>query len=439
MRRSRTRVLARTMLVLSALCALLIGAVWWLNVRDEDPLDPVAAAIATSAPAASEQIARGAYLARAGNCMGCHTVQGGAAYAGGRGVSTPFGTVYAPNLTPDLATGIGAWSAAEFWRALHNGRGRDGRLLYPAFPYPNYTRVTRADSDAIHAYLRSLPAVAQPNKPNALAWPFDQQAALAVWRALYFRPARPVPDATRSADWNRGAYLVAGLGHCNACHASRNALGATPGPLDLEGGLIPVQNWYAPSLMSPNEAGVAGWDTQSIVDLLKTGVATPDSTLVSVAGPMGEVVSGGTQYLSEPDLRAMAAYLQALPPSAEAQGTPVAARGTAVVNGPGARLYEQQCAQCHGEHGEGVPGIYAALAGNRAVTMHTPANLVHLVLEGGFAPATAGNPQPFGMPPFATVLSDDDVAQLLTFIRDSWGNGAAAVSALEVRRYRGAR
>ena len=306
MRPGLTRLLARAVLVLSALCALLIGAVWWLNVRDEGPLGAAAAANAMSAPSASEQIARGAYLARAGNCIGCHTVQGGAAYAGGRGVPTPFGTVYAPNLTPDLATGIGAWSAAEFWRALHNGRGRDGRLLYPAFPSPNYTRITRADADAIHAYLRSLPAVAQANKPNALAWPFDQQAALAVWRALYFRPARPVPDATRSAEWSRGAYLVEGLGHCNACHASRNALGATPGPLDLEGGLIPVQNWYAPSLTSPNEAGVAGWDTQSIVDLLKTGVATPGGTLVAVAGPMGEVVSGGTQYLSEPDLRAMA-------------------------------------------------------------------------------------------------------------------------------------
>ena len=438
MRRGLTRLLARAVLVLLALCMLLIGAVWWLNVRGEDPLD-AAAATATSASAATEQIARGAYLARAGNCIGCHTVQGGAAYAGGRGVPTPFGTVYAPNLTPDIATGIGAWSAAEFWRALHNGRGRDGRLLYPAFPYPNYTRITRADADAIHAYLRSLPAVAQANKPNALAWPFDQQAALAVWRALYFRPVRPVPDATRSAEWNRGAYLVEGLGHCNACHASRNALGATPDPLDLAGGLIPVQNWYAPSLMSPNEAGVAGWDTQSIVDLLKTGIASPGGTLVAVAGPMSEVVSGGTQYLSEPDLRAMADYLKSLPPSAEARGTPVAAQGTSVVDGPGAKLYEQQCAQCHGEHGEGVPGIYAALAGNREVNLHTPANLVHLVLEGGFAPATAGNPQPFGMPPFATVLSDADVAQLLTFIRGSWGNDAAAVSALEVRRYRGAR
>ena len=439
MTRRLTRALGRAALVLLALGALLTGAVGWLNVRGEDPLDAAAAFNDTPAVPAAEQIARGAYLARSGNCMGCHTVRGGAAYAGGRGVPTPFGTLYAPNLTPDIATGIGTWSAAEFWRALHNGRARDGRLLYPAFPYPNYTRITRADSDAIHAYLRSLPAVARANTPNTLAWPFDQQAALAVWRALYFRPAQAAPDPSRSAEWNRGAYLVEGLGHCNACHASRNALGATPGPLDLAGGLIPVQNWYAPSLTSPTEAGVAGWDTQAIVDLLKTGVASPGVTPVAVAGPMSEVVSGSTQYLSEPDLRAMAAYLKALVPSAPARSQPVAARSTAAVDGLGAKLYEQQCAQCHGEQGEGVPGIYAGLAGNRAVTLRTPANLVHLVLEGGFAPATEGNPQPFGMPPMATVLSDDDVAQLLTFIRGSWGNDAAPVSALEVRRYRGAR
>jgi mono/diheme cytochrome c family protein len=434
--RGSVRALGWSALVLATLGAVLAGVVWALNVRDQDPLDRASAA---AAPAALEQIARGAYLARAGNCMGCHTAQGGAAYAGGRGVPTPFGTVYAPNVTPDPATGIGAWSAAEFWRALHNGRARDGRLLYPAFPYPNYTRTTRADSDAIHAYLRSLPAVVQANRPNALAWPFNQQIALAVWRALYFRPARPAPDATRSAEWNRGAYLVEGLGHCNACHASRNALGATPGPLDLAGGMIPVQNWYAPSLTSPHEAGVAGWDTQSIVDLLKTGVATPAGALAAVAGPMGEVVSGGTQYLSDADLHAMADYLKALPPPAAGHAAPTPPVNAASLDGRGARLYDQHCAQCHGDHGEGVPGIYAALAGNRAVTLPTPANLVHAVLEGGFAPATAGNPQPFGMPPFATVLSDDDVAQLLTFVRGSWGNGAAAVSALEVRRDRGTR
>ena len=427
-----TRALRRTAPALLGLLAfglLLVALIWWLNRRDEDPLanDGSSAGGAASA----EQIARGAYLARAGNCVGCHTAQGGAPYAGGRGVPTPFGTVYAPNLTPDTATGLGAWSPAVFWRALHNGRARDGRLLYPAFPYPNYTRITRADSDAIHAYLRSLPAVGQPNRPHALRFPFDQQAALAVWRALYFRPERVVPDASRGAEWNRGAYLVEGLGHCNACHASRNALGASSSTLDLAGGLIPVQNWYAPSLTSPDEASVARWDLQHIVDLMRTGV----SARGAVMGPMGEVVGGSTQYLNEPDLRAMATYLKALPPTPAAP-VPLDPPKSPSPDSPGGKLYAQHCVQCHGEQGEGVPGIYPALAGSRAVTMEVSANLVHLVLEGGFPPSTAGNPRPYGMPPFATVLSTDEVARLLSYVRASWGNHGAPVSALEVARFR---
>ena len=432
------RALVRGALAVLGVAALLLALVAWLNLRGEDPLTPDDA----GAPASAEQIARGAYLARAGNCMGCHTERGGAPYAGGRGVPTPFGTVFAPNLTPDPGSGLGRWSAAEFWRALHNGRARDGRLLYPAFPYPNYTRITRADSDAIFAYLRSLPAVAQANRTHALQFPFDQQAALAVWRALYFRPAQPEPEASRSPEWNRGAYLVEGLGHCNACHASRNLLGATESPLDFAGGLIPVQNWYAPSLASPQEAGVADWSDAQVVALLKTGV----SERGAVMGPMSEVVSGSTQHLSDADLRAMAVYLQALPqaaadPAATSASAVAeaasAARARAAANRTGAKLYEQHCAACHGDQGEGVPGVYPALADSRAVVMHTPANLVHVVLEGGFPPATAGNPRPYGMPPFATVLSNDEVAQLLSYIRSSWGNLGTPVSALDVTRFRG--
>ena len=408
--------------VVIMLVALLIGGVAWLNQRGEQPL----MAEGVAAPASSEEVARGAYLARAGNCMGCHTERGGAAYAGGRGVPTPFGTVFAPNLTPDPTHGLGQWTPAEFWRALHNGRARDGRLLYPAFPYPNYTRVSRADSDAIFAYLRSLPAVAQANREHTLTFPFDQQAALAIWRALYFRAA------DNTAETPRGAYLVEALGHCNACHAARNALGASASPLDLAGGLIPVQNWYAPSLASPLEAGVHDWSEEHIVELLRTGV----SARGAVMGPMSEVVGGSTQYLSEPDLRAMAGYLKALPQPAlsQTQG-PVVPNETATT-GPGAKLYEHNCSGCHGERGEGVAGIYPALAGSRAVTLATPANLVHIVLEGGFPPVTTGNPRPFGMPPFATVLSNDEIAQLLTHVRGSWGNHGSAVSALDVTKFR---
>jgi mono/diheme cytochrome c family protein len=426
-----SRLLVRAALAVLVLGALAAGLVAWLNVRGESPLGS-----AVSAPASAELVVRGAYLARAGNCMGCHTVPGGAAYAGGRGVPTPFGTIYAPNLTPDGTTGIGEWSPDEFWRALHNGRSRDGRLLYPAFPYPNYTRVTRADSDAIHAYLKSLPPVVQANKAHELPFPFDRQAALAVWRALYFRAAEPMSanDAAGTTPVQRGAYLVEGLGHCNACHASRNALGATTSTLDLAGGLIPVQNWYAPALDSPDEAGVADWDLAHIVELLKSGV----SARGAVMGPMREVVAGSTQHLNDADLQAMAAYLKALPQRPASTTSRTSATGAAPADSstPGAKLYAQHCVQCHGEQGEGVAGIYPALAGSRAVTLRTPANLVHMVLEGGFPPSTAGNPRPFGMPPYATVLSNDDVAQLLSHVRTNWSNRAAPVSALDVAKYR---
>jgi mono/diheme cytochrome c family protein len=433
----------RVAAALAMLCAVLSAVVWFLNVRGEAPLTSSAALMDEP-----QLVAKGSYLARAGNCQSCHTQPGGPAYAGGRGVPTPFGTVVAPNLTSHTTQGIGAWSADEFWRAMHHGRSRDGRLLYPAFPYANTTRITRADSDALLVFLRSVPASNRVNTPHNLAFPFNLQASLAVWRALYFRPAQQVPDATRSAEWQRGAYLIESLGHCNACHAKRNALGATTGPLDLAGGLIPVQNWYAPSLHSTTEAGVMDWATQHIVDLLKNGAVERSGTLFSVAGPMSEVVLGSTQHLSDADLRAMATYLQALPRSAVTAGSSASPNGLPVLakeDESAALLYAQHCAQCHGEKGEGrrtADGkqlIYPALAGNRAVTLPSAANLVHVVLEGGFAPATVGNPRPFGMPPFATVLNDAEVALVLTHLRRSWGHRGEAVSALDVSRVRNGR
>ena len=415
-------VLAAVLLV----AAVAAAVVAWLNVRGEADIPADAAPTNGSA----EQVARGRYLALAGNCQGCHTAAGGAPYAGGRPIDTPFGTVYTSNLTPDPATGLGTWSAAHLWRAMHHGRSRDGRLLYPAFPYPNYTHVTRDDTDALYAYLRTLAPVVRANTPHTVGFPYNTQPALAVWRALFFAPGQPVTDAAQSAEWNRGAYLVQGLGHCNACHSARNALGGTAGVLDLSGGLIPMQNWYAPSLTSPDEAGVAGWSTADVVALLRNGVS-PQAT---VLGPMAEVVQNSTQHLTAADLTAMATYLKALPQHPPRER---AAKATeALADGRGARLYEQHCVQCHGAAGQGVAGAYPALAGNRAVLMDPPANLVRAVLMGGFAPATAGNPRPFGMPPFATVLAEDDVAAVLTYIRTAFGNRGTPVSAVEVQRYR---
>ncbi|HEX4234103.1 MAG TPA: c-type cytochrome [Caldimonas sp.] len=418
----------RTRFALAAIAAigvLAVAIVAWLNGDDEMTASPPA-----TDPAGL--VARGEYLVRAGSCLGCHTEPGGAPFAGGRAIETPFGVVHAPNLTPD-ATGLAAWSSDDFWRALHNGRSRGRRLLAPAFPYPNYTRLARADSDAMFAYLRSIAPVAKPNKAHALRFPFDQQAALALWRALFFRPARFEIDTSQSPQWNRGAYLVETLGHCNACHSQRNVFGATAGPLDLAGGLIPIQNWYAPSLSDDREAGVADWPASEIVALLKSGI----SVRGSVQGPMAEVVARSTQYLRDDDLTAMAVYLQTLPGKGErAAATPE--RDPAVASARGATLYNDHCATCHGEQGEGVAGAYPTLVNNRAVALSPPANLVHIVLRGGFLPTTPGNPRPFGMPPFATVLSDQDVADVLSYLRASWGHRAAAVSTLEVSRYRGA-
>jgi cytochrome c553 len=384
---------------------------------------------------ASALIAQGAYLARAGDCMACHTARGGSPFAGGRAIETPFGSVFSSNLTPDAAAGIGRWSATDFWQALHHGRSKDGRLLNPAFPYASFTQVTRADSDALYAYLQTVPPSQQPSIEHTLRWPFGTQAALAVWRALYFKPGVYQADTGQPADWNRGAYLVRGLGHCGACHTPHNALGAAKSGLDLAGGMIPGQNWYAPSLRSSLEAGVSeDGNLQHTVALLKAGV----SPRGSAAGPMAEVVLNSTQYLSTSELSAMTVFLKSLAIPA-ARGTGPAKREDTPRSVPGksAKLYETHCAQCHGDQGQGIDGAYPPLARNRAVVLPDTTNLVQMVLFGGFAPATAGNPRPFGMPPFVLKLNDRDAAAVLTYIRNAWGNSAPQVTELGVTRARG--
>ncbi len=410
-------------LVLVALTvAALGGAVLALNLRDEPDM---AQAVADPAPTAL-QIQRGVYLARAGNCQSCHTQAGGAAYAGGRGIDTPFGVVYAGNLTPAPQTGLGTWNATHFWRALHNGRSKDGHLLYPAFPYPQFTRVTREDSDALFAYLRSLAPVERPHTPHALRFPFSTQVALAVWRALFFTPERHPTQPEKPDAWNRGRYLVRGLGHCAACHSPRNALGAMSTTAQFSGGAMPAQKWYAPSLLSRQEAGVAEWADAEVVDLLQAGVSRSGT----VSGPMAEVVFGSTQYLSEDDLGAMASYLKDLPPVNPPAKTVLPANTQVVQRG--AKMYGNHCANCHGDQGQGVAGIYPSLAANRAVTLPTSANLVRVLVGGGFAPVTARNPRPYGMPPFGQALGNRELADVLTFIRQAWGNQAPEVSELEV-------
>jgi mono/diheme cytochrome c family protein len=419
--RRAVRVAIGLPLMLGVLLSVLVA---WLNVRGEEPLDN-AAFVATP-----EQVERGAYLARAGNCAACHTDRGGADYAGGKGIATPFGTVFASNLTPDVQTGIGRWTTAEFWRALHNGRSADGRLLYPAFPYPSFTEITRTDSDALYAFLRTQVPVAQPNRTHALRFPYDLQPALAAWRALFFTPGVYAPVVERSRQWNRGAYLVRALGHCAACHSPRNAFGATRGSLELSGGLIPMQNWYAPSLAAGAEAGVADWPAQEVAALLKTGLTPRGATL----GPMAEVVFRSTQYLDDADVAAMTVFLKSLPQS-PAHALPAAPPAEATRR-RGATLYADRCAACHGANGEGADAgggvAYVPLAGNRKVLLESPTNLVRIIFNGGFPPTTAGNPRPFGMPPFGQVLKDEEIAAVASYVRNAWGNAAPEVSAVDV-------
>ncbi len=438
-RSARSRLLLRSAGALAATLLGMVLLVLWLNLRGEDALvpdGPAASGAAAGDWRDNATLARGAYLARAGNCAGCHTARGGAPYAGGRGITTPFGTVYAGNLTPD-ASGLGGWTAAQFRRALWHGRSADGRLLVPAFPYTHFTRVTRADADALWVYLRSLAPVAQANQPHALRWPYGSQAALAVWRALFFRPQAGVaPAATPQttapnlamAELERGAYLVNGLGHCSACHASRNLLGGS-GALggDAGGSTLPGQRWQAPSLTDPAQLAMGQRHTAELVQLLKTGL----SDQAAVMGPMADVVADSTQYLHFADLQAMVVYLQSLAPAPETtvRAAALAPRDSAVLD-RGRALYAEQCADCHGAQGQGAPGAYPALAGNPIVTLPDATNLVQAITSGGFAPATAGNPRPYGMPPHD--LPHDDLAALATWLRASWGHDAPPVTAVQV-------
>ena len=411
----------RRALAIGAIVLLLIGAtIYALNHLDESTATSSAVAVT---PALIE---RGAYLALAGNCAGCHTQRGSAPYAGGRAIPTPFGSVFAPNLTPD-ATGLGGWTGDHFWAALHNGRGKDGQLLTPAFPYTNYALVSRDDADALFAYLQSLPPVTAVRRPHELRFPYNTQIALAAWRALYFRPATFTPKPEQSAAWNRGAYLTQGLGHCNACHAARNALGATGGLDDFSGGMLAALGWYAPSLHVAAEGSVAAWTPSAVAQWLKTGSSAKGTAL----GPMTEVILGSTQHLSDTDLAAMTNYLQSLPQHAPA-AKQVDDRPELKLRELGEKLYADHCVACHGEKGEGAVGAYPPLAGNRLVTMSNPANLLAIIQRGGFAPATAGNPRPYGMPPFTGLLDDTQQAALASFLRHAWGNDAADVRPVDV-------
>jgi mono/diheme cytochrome c family protein len=383
-----------------------------------------------------DTLKRGEYLARAGDCIACHTAPEGHIFAGGRAMLTPFGTLYTSNITPDTETGIGKWSVDDFYKTMHSGRFPDGGLIYPAMPFASYTKVTRADSDAIFAYLKSIPPVNQKDRPHDLRFPYDNRSLILGWRTLFFTDGEYKSNPSKSAEWNRGAYLVEGLGHCGMCHSPINALGGTSQSDAFKGGLIPMQNWYAPSLTSNREAGLGDWSIKDITDLLQTGV----SVRGVVYGPMAEVVHNSLQYLTDEDSKAMAVYLKSI-----AEGAPKAsARSTlpttesSLLMSLGKTVYDARCASCHGAQGEGKPPHWPPLANNQSIETESAVNPIRMVLNGGYPPGTKGNPRPYGMPPFAGLLSDNEVAAVVTYIRTAWGNGGMPVSALEANELRSA-
>jgi len=362
--------------------------------------------VPAGAAAPGADIARGLYLTRLSDCMACHTQEGGTPFAGGREIVTAFGSLSSTNLTPDPDTGIGGWSDDSFYRVLHDGIGHDGAYLYPVMPYPSYTKMTRADVLAIKTYLFSLKPVLAPRMPSGMKFPYNMRNLMFAWRELYFHPGTFAATPAQSAEWNRGAYLVQGPGHCGECHSPRNILGATEVSASLAGG--DTEQWLAPNISSDTLDGIGKLSIAAITGFLHTGTAPG----MGVAfGPMAEVVHDSLQYATDPDIHAIAVYLKAGPAR---NGLAVAALALADL-AAGQRLYLAECGSCHQDNGRGIPGVVPNLAGNAAIAADRPTDLIVAVLQG--LHGTGDAPQ---MPSFAGALNDQSVAAIANYIRATW-------------------
>ena len=408
---------------------------------------------AQPAAADADLIERGRYLATAGDCISCHTRPNGAPFSGGRPLNTPFGVIYSANITPDANTGIGAWSEEQVARAMREGIAADGTHLYPAFPYTAYTKVTDQDVRAIYAYLRSLQPVSYVPPNNEMPFPFGIRALLTGWNTMFFREGRYATEASRTAEWNRGAYLTQGLGHCGACHTPRNFLGGERNSQALTGGVFLdeiadevvndnvtplderlVRPWSAANL-TPARSGLGAWSLDEIAAYLKTG----HNARAGAFGPMSEVIANSTSHLTDPDIRAIAVYLKSLRPAT--QGAPArVADGTLRA---GEIVYATRCGDCHQPTGLGMPRARNAdasrtappLAGNAALQAPNPATLINVVLYGAHEPVLSEGSWP-KMSGFelSVGLDDDQIAALCTYVRSSWGNEAGAVDAAAVAK-----
>jgi mono/diheme cytochrome c family protein len=371
---------------------------------------------------------RGRALTIAGDCVACHTAPGGKPFAGGLALATPFGVIMTPNITPDDATGIGRWTQAEFSRAMHEGRGRNGSYLYPAFPYPYFTKVTREDTDAIYDYLRTLTPVTNAVNRRTLPFPFSVRALMIGWNSLFFKPSPFVPDPGRSAEFNRGAYLVEGLGHCGACHTPLNAFGANKASQFLQGNRI--DDWTAPNITNDQQSGLGKWSVDEIVQYLKNG----QTRTTTASGPMRDVIQNSTSNMADADLKAMAVYLK------ERGSAGIPAPAAVPASDPrmqvGQAIFVDTCSACHTRNGSGVEHMFPRLADNAIVKQSDPTTLMRIVLTGVRGAGTDAFPTSPAMPSFGYRLDDNQVAAVVTYIRNSWGNTASAVDAGMVKTLR---
>ncbi|CRM20390.1 MULTISPECIES: cytochrome c [Pseudomonas] len=390
--------------------------------------------------AETDLIKQGEYLARAGDCVACHTAKGGKPFAGGLPMETPIGVIYSTNITPDK-TGLGDYSFEDFDKAVRHGVAKSGSTLYPAMPYPSYARVSDSDMQALYAYfMKGVEPVAQQNRDSDIPWPLSMRWPLAAWRWM-FAPSVEEHQAHTTADpvVSRGAYLVEGLGHCGACHTPRaltmqeKALSAADGSAFLSGS-APLEGWIAKSLRGDHKDGLGSWSEEQLVQFLKTG----RSDRSAVFGGMSDVVVHSMQYMSQDDLTAIARYLKSLP-AVDPKDQPhqydqqvAQALWKGDDSKPGASVYIDNCAACHRTDGHGYTRVFPALAGNPVLQTADATSLINIVLNGGTLPATHAAPSTFTMPAFAWRLSDQEVADVVSFIRGSWGNQGAPVNASDV-------
>ncbi len=355
-------------------------------------------------------VERGRYLANAADCGSCHTIPGGRPLAGGRPIETPFGVLVSPNITPDRETGIGAWSDQEFDVALREGIRRDGKHLYPAMPYPYFARMSRQDVKDIRAYLSTVAPVHNAVVSDRLPFPLNIRAAMIAWNRLYFTPGEFHAQPSKSEEWNRGAYLVQGPGHCGACHTPKTILGGDKTSASLQG--YTLQGWVAPDITS-GDGPLAPWSVDDLAQYLKTG----HNRFAAAAGLMGEVVDLSTSKLSDPDIKAMATYLKDIngpKPSAESSADQK-------VLAAGAAVYQDLCSACHKSDGKGVPNLIPDLSQAATVNTGDPTTVLRVILQGAQTVATDREPTGPAMPAFGWQLNDAQVAAVATYIRNHWG------------------